>query len=76
MSADEYTALLLIFLIAILAFLVFLLYEVRPQCRYILPNLAAQYTKSTSHTGRLSLFISNQIEDIVSENAYSVTEQL
>ena len=35
------------FLIALLDLPIFLLYEVRPQCRYILPKLPTGYTKDT-----------------------------
>ena len=38
----------------------FLLHEVRPQCRYVLSNLASGYTRSTWHAG--STFVSNYIE--------------
>ena len=56
------------------SFTIFLLYEVRPQCRYVLPNLAPAYTRSTWHAGVLFMFISKQIGSVISERAYSVTE--
>ena len=36
----------------ILALPIFLSYEVRPECQYVLSNLAAGYTWSVGHAGR------------------------
>ena len=58
-----------IFIIVLLALLIFLLYGVRAECRYVLSNLA-RYNRSTWHTGWLSMFTSNHIGGIVSERPY------
>ena len=56
-----------------LAFINSLVFEVWLQFRYILSDLAVEYTRSTSYTERLSIFIWNQIEGIFLEKAYSAT---
>ena len=63
------------YFIELLAFPVLLLYELRPQCWYVLSNLATKYT-STWNAGRTSVFTLNQIRSIVLERVYSVTEQI
>ena len=48
----------------------FLLYEFRPQYKYVFSNLATGYSRSTWHAGRLSMFSSKQIGGIVSEKCF------
>ena len=60
------------FFIALLALWIFLLYEVRLQCRCVLSNLATGYTW---YAGGLSMFIANQTGGVIAERTDIGTER-